>query len=154
MVGAMRINFVDYKVTKASGEEQAWRTHNLRTNDGVNWQGAHMFSAAIAAIKNIAVTEDTTTPTSSMTNLVGELAANGMSRKTATFSQTANQSLCTLTASWQFTGSVATIARAAIAYAATDTNASSDTHFAITALSPVAVLDSNDTLEIAWGISL
>lgn len=151
----MRTNFVAYRIIKPDGSQQAGVVKNLRTNAGVNWQANHMFNSVISGIKNIAITQDTTTPASTMTNLVGELAADGLSRKTATFSHTADQSLCTLTTSWQYTGgSVVTVARAAIAYSATDTDDSADTHFAITALSPVAVMDSNDTLEIAWGISL
>lgn len=151
----MKTNFVSYRIVKADGREQVGVVKNLRTNAGVNWQAAHMFNSYISGIKNIAITENSTAPSSSDTNLIGELAANGLSRKTATFSHTANQSLCTLTASWQYTGgSVVTVAKAAIAYSATDTNDSADTHFAMTLLSPVAVMDSSDTLEIAWGLSL
>lgn len=150
-------NQVVTRVIRSDGRVES-RTHeNLRTNDGVNWQADLMGAAASAltAIRNIAITEDTTTPVSTMTNLVGELAADGLSRKTATYSHTANASTYTQSATWQYTGgSVVTAARAALAFGATDLDTSADTHFLITAISPVAVLNSNDTLEIDWGITI
>lgn len=148
-------NRVIVTLEKARGGRRVTEQFNLRTQTGVNWMAAHMGSAAIAAIKNIAITQDTTTPASTMTNLVGELAADGLSRTTATFSHTANQSLYTQTASFNYTGgSVVTVARAAMVFAAEDLDTSADTHFCITALSPVAVMDSGDTLTIAWGLSI
>jgi hypothetical protein len=130
---------------------------NLRTNDGVNWQAAVMGGGwgDVSVTGNypvrIAVTEDTTAPASSMTNLWAELITSGMSRDTGTYSHTADASSYTLTATWQNTGSTITVATAGAAFAFSNLDTSVDTHFAITALSPVAVLDSNDTLQIAWG---
>ena len=150
-------NKVDFRVVKRDGRVFSGSVSNLRTNAGVNWQADLMGAAtsALTAIRNIALTEDTTTPASTMTNLVGELAADGLSRKTATYAHTANASTYTQSASWQYTGgSVVTVARAAMAFGATDLDTSADTHFLITALSPVAVLNSNDTLEIDWGVTI
>ena len=150
-------NRVDFKVVKADGRVFRGSVENLRTNAGVNWQADLMGAAtsALTAIRNIALTEDTTTPASTMTNLVGELATDGLSRKTATYAHTANGSTYTQSASWQYTGgSVVTVARAAMAFGATDLDTSADTHFLITALSPVAVLNSNDTLEIDWAVTI
>ena len=130
---------------------------NLRTEDGINWQADVMAGAwgDVSVTGNypvrIAVTEDTTSPASGMTNLWAELAADGMSRDTGTYSHTADASSYTLTATWKNTGSVITVATAAAAFGFTNANDSTDTHFAITAVSPVAVLDSNDTLQIQWG---
>ena len=150
---------VSYRIQRAKTGvwEGAWEVPNLRTNAGINQQALMMGSgydgsASGTIFKQIAITQDTTTPASTMTNLEGEIAADGLSRKTATYSHTANASSYTQTASWQNTGSTYTIAEAALCTHLTDADASADTHFAVTALSPVAVLDSNDTLEIAWGI--
>lgn len=132
-----------------------WQTQmpNLRVNDGLNWQSEHMGSSNKNPIRNIALTENSTAPASTDTNLIGEIAANGLSRKTATYSHTANASSYTQSASWQYTGaSVVTIAKAAQAHDATDTNTSADTHFVITLVSPVAVLNSNDTISVDWGV--
>jgi len=149
------MNKVLTRVIRSNGSVEERIHENLRTNAGVNWQADHMGSASIAPIQNIALTEDTTTPASGMTNLVGELAADGLSRKTATYAHTADASTYTQSASWQYTGaSTVTVARAALAYGATDLDTSADTHFLITAVSPVAVLTSNDTLEVDWGISI
>lgn len=150
-------NYVHYSITRSGGTGERFVSTNLRTTAGLDWQSDLMgnSSSALTAIRNIALTEDTTTPASSMTNLVGELAADGLSRKTATYSHTAGASTYTQTATWQYTGgSVVTVARAALAFGATDLNTSADTHFLITALSPVAVLNSNDTLTIAWGVTI
>lgn len=118
--------------------------------------GAHYNGSANGDLPDhIGVTENTAAPASANTNLLGELAADGMSRETGTFSHTADASSYTLTASWNFTGgSTITVAKAAVASRLTDveTPLSLDTHFLITLVSPVAVLDSNDTLEIQWGI--
>ena len=149
---------VQYRVQRAKTGE--WETHsadNLRTNVGINQQALQMGSgydgaAAGSLYKQIAITQNTDAPASADTNLIGEVAADGLSRKTATYSHTADASSYTQTASWQNTGSTYTIAKAALCTQLTDADASADTHFAMTALSPVAVLDSNDTLEIAWGI--
>ena len=70
---------------------------NLRTNDGINWQGLIMGSGydstGVGSIPNqVAITEDTTAPASSTTNLLSELAADGLSRETATYSHTADAS--------------------------------------------------------------
>ena len=132
-------------------------SENLRTETGINQQALQMGSgydgsASATIYKQIAITQDTTSPASSMTNLWTEIAADGLSRKTATYSHTADASSYTQTASWQNSGSVYTIATAALATTLTDANDSTDTHFAITAVSPVAVLDSSDTLEIQWGV--
>ena len=138
-----------------------WKTNpageNLRTEDGINWQADVMAGAwgDVSTTGNypvyIAVTEDTTSPASGMTNLWAELAADGMSRDTGVYSHTADASSYTLTATWKNSGSVITVATAATAFGHTNLDTSADTHFAITAVSPVAVLDSNDTLQIQWG---
>ena len=130
---------------------------NLRVNDGINWQAQAMGnqyngSATGSSPIQIGTSETADAPSSGTTNLWGELAANGMSRETATFAHTADASSYTLTAQWQNTGSTITVATAAVMSALTDTGLSTDTHFVVTNLSPVAVLDSNDTLEIQWGI--
>jgi hypothetical protein len=102
----------------------------------------------------IATTENTDAPAASDQSIDAELVGDGMSRKTATYSHTADASSYTQTASWQNTGSTITVAKAGLCSTLTsfETAISLDTHFAITALAPVAVLDSNDTLEIQWGI--
>lgn len=149
-------NKVLVTVTKAeSGEEFTSVCRNLRTNIGVNWQVNHMLSGAISEISRIAISSRATAPSSADTDLKGELAADGLSRKLATVSHTADQSLATLSASWKYTGaSVITIQKAAVAFGTTDLGTSADTHFLITAVSPVAVLDSNDTIAIDWGVSV
>jgi hypothetical protein len=155
-------NIVHWKIVRATGGEWKARSPNLRTNDGINFQAELMggdtgFDGTVtgALPKQLAVTEDTTAPSSAQTNLWAELAADGMSRKTATYSHTADASSYTQTASWQYTGgSTVTVATAAMASTLTDVDATAsvDTHFLITAVSPVAVLNSNDTLEIQWGV--
>ena len=131
---------------------------NLRTNDGINWQslimGSGYDSTGVGSIPNqVAITEDTTAPASSTTNLLSEIAADGLSRETATYTHTADSSSYTQTAEWQYTGgSTVTVATAAMCSSLTDDDLSIDTHFVVTAVSPVAVLNSNDTLEIQWGI--
>ena len=148
-------NNVFITVTKAkSGEVHTTRSRNLRTDIGVNWQVNHSINTAIESARNIAISSRATAPASGDTDLKGELAADGLSRKTGTFSHTADQSLGTLSASWKYTGSsTVTVTKAAIATAPTDLGTSLDTHFLITAVSPVAVLDSNDTIAIDWGVN-
>jgi hypothetical protein len=148
-------NKVFVTVTRAKDGKVTTNYHsNLRTNIGVNWQANHSINTAIESARNIAISSRATAPASADTDLKGELAANGLSRKTATFSHTADQSLATLSASWKYTGgSVVTIQKAAVATAPTDLGTSADTHFLITAVSPVAVLDSNDTIAIDWGVN-
>ena len=148
-------NDVILTVTKAkTGEVVTTRCRNLRTDIGVNWQVNHMHNAAIEPAKNIALSSRATAPVSGDTDLKGELAANGLSRTTATFSHTADQSLCTLSATFNYTGSTVTLTKAAVATAPTDLGSSADTHFLITAISPVAVIDSGDTASLEWGINV
>ncbi len=130
---------------------------NLRTNQGINQQALQMGSgyngsATASLYKQIALTQNTDAPAASDVSLDDEIAADGLSRKTATYSHTADQSSYTQTATWQNSGSVYTIAKAALCSHLTDTGLSDDTCFAVTAVSPVAVLDSNDTLSVAWGV--
>ena len=150
------INKVFVRVIRAKdGFEEVTECKNLRTNIGVNWQVNHMHSASIEPAANLAISSRATAPTSADTDLKGEQAADGLSRQTGTFSHTADQSLATLSAAWKYTGgSVLTIQKAAVATAAVDLGTSADTHFLITAVSPVAVLDSNDTIAIDWGINV
>ena len=150
------------RVQRAKGGD--WEVNsvspNLRVNDGINWQAQIMgnawgdVSAVGGSPRQIAISTNSDAPSSGTTNLWDELAADGLSRKTATFSHGADASSFTQTASWQYTGgSVITIGLAALASSLTDVpDQSLDTHFAVTLLSPIAVLDSNDTLEIQWGI--
>jgi hypothetical protein len=155
-------NIVHWKVVRNDGTEWEARSENLRTTDGINFQAELMggntgFNGTVSGAlpKQLAITQDTTSPSSGQTNLWSELAADGLSRKTATYSHTADASSYTQTATWQYTGaSTVTVATAAMASALTDVDATAsiDTHFLITAVSPVAVLNSNDTLEIQWGV--
>ena len=149
-------NQVLITVTKAkTGEVHSTVCRNLRTDIGVNWQAMHSIGdVANEPARNIALSSRATAPASGDTDLKGEQAADGLSRKTGTYSHTADQSLATLSEAWQYTGgSTVTIKKAAIATAATDLDTSADTHFLITAVSPVAVLDSNDTIAIDWGVN-
>ena len=149
-------NKVLITVTKAkTGKISTAVCRNLRTDIGVNWQAIRSIGDAdIEAARNIALSSRATAPASGDTDLKGELAADGLSRKTGSYSHTADQSLATLSESWQYGGaSVVTITKAAIATAATDLGSSADTHFLITAVSPVAVLDSADTIAIDWGVN-
>jgi len=149
-------NKVLITVTKAkTGEVSTAVCRNLRTDIGVNWQAIRSIGDAdIEAARNIALSSRATAPSSADTDLKGELAADGLSRKTGSYSHTADQSLATLSESWQYTGgSTVTVKKAAIATAPTDLGTSADTHFLITAVSPVAVLDSNDTIAIDWGVN-
>lgn len=149
-------NKVFVRVIRANGDpDEVMECRNLRTDIGVNWQVNHMHSANIEPAANIAISSRATAPVSGDTDLKGEQAADGLSRQTGTFSHTADQSLATLSAAWKYTGgSVLTIQKAAIATAAVDLGSSADTHFLITAVSPVAVLDSNDTIAIDWGVNV
>jgi hypothetical protein len=103
----------------------------------------------------LSITTNADAPAASDLSLDDELNADGLSRDTGVYSHTADQSSYTLTTSWQYTGgSTRTVAKAGICSRRTilAQPTSADTHFVITALSPVAILDSNDTLEIQWGI--
>jgi len=149
-------NKVLITVTKAkTGEVHSTVCRNLRTNIGVNWQAMQSIGdVANEPARNLALSSRATAPVSTDTDLKGEIAANGLSRKTGTFSHTADQSLATLSESWKYTGgSTLTIRKAAVATAPTDLGTSADTHFLITAVSPVAVLDSNDTIAVDWGVN-
>ena len=145
-------------IRAGTGERFTTECHNLRTDIGVNWQVNHMHGvsgAGISALSRIAISSRATAPTSSDTDLKGEESADGLARQLATFSHTADQSLATLSAEWQYTGgSVVTVQKAAVAFGTTDLGTSADTHFLITAVSPVAVLNSNDTIAIDWGINV
>ena len=157
-----RKNVVISRVIRADGSYSEWGIGtNLRVNDGINWQAELMGgdtgfgSLSTNRPKQIAVTEDTAAPAASDSSILAELAADGMSRQTATFTHTADQSSYTQTLALQYTGgSTITVAKAGMMSNATlpAQPASFDTMFVETALSPVAVLDSNDTVEIQWGI--
>ena len=157
-------NPVFHRVVKADGSWSDWHEGtNLRTNVGINWQAEEMggdtgFDDAGDNAERplmVAVTEDTVSPGASNTSILAEETADGLSRITGTYSHTADQSSFTRTAAFQYTGgSTKTIAKAAMCTLSERTLAtnSADSHFVVTALSPVAVLDSNDTVEIQWGI--
>lgn len=147
-------NKVIVRVIRANGQVEESVQPNLRLNNGINWQVNHMFNASIEACKNIAVTANAVAPSATSTDLPGELAADGLSRQTATFSHTADQSLATLSTEWKYTGAGVTIAKAALVTAAVDLGTSADTHFAMTLVTPNAILDSNDSLAIDWGINV
>lgn len=154
-------NKVLVRVVKADdGTVHDRLVYNLRPNGGTNFQceilGSDRASGLYPRVPiHIGVSEDTDAPVSGDTNLVGEINANGISRETGTFSHTADQSLYTLSVSWKYTGgSVLTIAKAGMASRLTNTDDSTDTHFLVTAVSPVAVLDTNDTLAIDWGVNV
>lgn len=147
------------KIQRAeTGEwEVASLNENLRTEMGINQQALQMGvgydgTGTAGPYIQIALTQNTDAPAASDVSLDDEIGADGLSRKTATYAHTADQSSYTQTATWQNSGSVYTITKAAMCTDLTDTGASTDTCFAVTALSPVAVLDSADTLSIAWGI--
>jgi hypothetical protein len=157
-------NKVIVTITRADGTKHRQEGTNLRLNSGINWQATLMGGAGFGAASDwtiagrptqLCITEDTTSPSVSMTSLHAEEAADGLSRTTGSYTHTADQSSYTLSADWQYTGgSVKTIATAGIGSTLTSFEASIslDTHFCITAVSPVAVLNSNDTLSIDWGI--
>lgn len=158
-------NLVKWKVIRADGTPD-WEAEscNLRTEDGINWQAVLMGGAGFGAASNwtiagrptqVAITENATAPAASDQSIPAELAADGLSRTTGSYTHTADQSSYTLTATWQYTGSsTVTVAKAGMCSTLTSFEAaiSLDTHFLITAVSPVAVLNSNDTLEIQWGV--
>lgn len=149
------MNQVLVTVIRRDGRVERIFQRNLRTNTGTNHMAEMLGSVTLPPIRNIALSQNTGDPSSSDTNLIDELSTDGLSRKTATFSHTANQSLYTQSATWQYTGgSTVTVAKAAMAHDATDTDASTDTHLVITKLSAVAVLTSNDTLSLDWGLSI
>ena len=144
-------------IRSGTGKRIVSECRNLRTDIGTNWQVNHMFNSTtgISAISRIAISSRATAPVSGDTDLKGEESADGLARALGTFSHTADQSLATLSAEWQYTGgSVVTIQKAATVFGATDLGTSADTHFTITAVSPVAVLNSNDTIAIDWGINV
>ena len=160
----IRENKVIHRVIKADGRFSDWAEGtNLRVNDGINWQAEEMggdtgFDDAGDNAERplmVAVTENTVSPAASDTSILAEMTADGMSRITGTYSHTADKSSYTRTAAFQYTGgSTVTVAKAGMCVMSERTLAtnSADSHFVITALSPVAVLDSNDTVEIQWGI--
>ena len=114
---------------------------NLRLNNGINWQVRRMFDpdVTLESCSNIAVTENTSAPSAATLDLPGEIAADGLSRQTGTFSHTPDQSLATLSTEWKYTGAGVTIAKAALVSAAVDLGTSADTHFAMTLVTPNAV---------------
>lgn len=142
---------------RSDGRVERSEQSNLRVNSGTNWQANHMGSANIAPIQNIALTEDATAPAVSDVSLTDELTADGLSRTTASFSHTADQSLYTLSASYQYTGSsTVTVAKVSTMHDSERTQAvqSTDTMFTESLLGSVAVMTSNDTLSIDWGHSI
>ena len=157
-------NPVFHRIVKADGSWSDWQEGtNLRTNVGINWQAEEMggdtgFDDAGDNAERplmVAVTENTASPAASDTSLLAEMTTDGMSRITGTYSHTADASSFTRTAAFQYTGgSTVTVAKAGMCTLSERTLAtnSADSHFVVTALSPVAVLDSNDTVEIQWGI--
>ena len=157
------VNKVISRVVRADGTVTEWvEGTNLRVDDGINWQAELMGgdtgfdgTATASRPKQLAVTENTAAPAASDSSILAELNADGMSRETAAFAHTADASSYTQDGSWQYTGgSTITVAKAGMCSALTipAQPASFDTFFVITLLSSVAVLDSNDTLQIQWGI--
>ena len=150
-------NRVFFRLEKAATDEVIeWGGDpNLRTAAGIDWQRAKMFEATGGTMRQMAITEDTTTNQSDLTDLKTELAADGLSRTTVTVTSTTSDSKVTLSASFQYTGgSTVTVARASICSDLTDNDASHDSHFLLADVSPVAVMDSNDTLSIDWECNL
>lgn len=146
-------NTVEWTILRSDGGTEKRVSTNLRTNAGAGWQADLMGAAtsALTAIRNISLSSDTATPVSTNTNLASEFTTVGLSRTTSTYTYTASASTYTLSATWVTSGA-AVVTKAAIAFAATDTDLSTDTHFCITLLSSPATLASGDTLSIAWGI--
>lgn len=150
-------HYVRHDVWHTDGSHDSGLTTNLRTNEGVNWQVRNLGEQNLSAISFISITTDRASPSASDTSLPGEETTDGLSRQNATFSHTADQSRYTQTATWQYTGSsTKTIHKAGQVHdsARTQQTQSSDTLFLETVLGSDAVLDSNDTLEIQWGVSV
>jgi hypothetical protein len=153
----MNDNKVIVRVIRTNGQIEESVHPNLRLDNGINWQVRRMFDPdlGLEACSNIAVTENSDAPSADTLDLPGEIAADGLSRQTAVFSHTADQSLATLSTEWKYTGGgTVTIAKAALVTAAVDVGGSADTHFAMTLVTPNAILDSNDSLAIDWGINV
>lgn len=81
------------------------RSHNLRTNAGRDWQCEQMSGTAGGVAKYIGLSESTTAPIASDVVLAGELAADGLSRKIASYTHSAGARSFILTATWTVTGS-------------------------------------------------
>lgn len=146
-------NIVETVIVRSTGEIVRQVGENLRTNAGKQWQANQMAGSPSTICIHMGVGGDASAPASADTDLVGEFAANGLSRLTGTFAYTASASTYTLSGTWVYIGSSATtVEKACIATGLTNTDTSADTHFCMTLLSPAASLTSGDTLTINWGI--
>jgi hypothetical protein len=146
-------NLVVFRVQHADGSEQRSVSRNLRTANGATWQANQLAGSPTTIIRHIGLSSTSTTPASTDTNLLDELAADGLSRTTGTLTYTAGASRYTLSATWVYSGSGVTVKKAGISALITDADTSADTLFVNTLLSPVAVLGSGDTVSLDWGIA-
>lgn len=154
-LGGMIGNRMYWRVERTDGTVEEWSNKNLRLATGIDWQVAKMFEATGGTMNQMALTEDTTTPQSDLTQLASELSSDGLSRQTVTVTSTTSVSKVTLTATWQYTGgSTVTLANASVCSNLTVDEQSTDSHFLMAAISPVAVLDSNDTFSASWTVNI
>ncbi len=81
-------------------------THNLITNDGLDWLCGIMGDAAGNPALYMGLTADNTAPDPTDSALTGEYATDGLERAAATYAHTPGTAVYTLTKSFTNTGAV------------------------------------------------
>lgn len=140
---------------------ERWRWHELRTNAGTDWQASIMGNSGASgagtgtqrAADYIALTVDTTTPSTASTTLTTELAVDGLSRAAGTYGHTGGTNTYTITRAYTFTRASAvdrTVAKIGVF------NASSTGTLAFeTLLSATQLLQTNgDQLTVTQTVTL
>lgn len=130
-----------------------YTNHNLRTNAGGDWQASAMGDTGIppAPANFIALSNDSTAPSTSDTTLASEITTNGFARAQASYTHTPG------TASYLLDHVFVPTATQSVRKAAIFNASTSGVLFAEATLVPVTLnvsaTDPGDTLEIRWTIN-
>lgn len=163
VMGYMKFNHpVEVKITSSSGEIKSLRrTHNLRTNKGGIDQANNMSGSTVGPAIYIGLSNNLSTSiTSTLTSLPGEITTNGLSRTASTFSITnapvANQTTTvgaayTLTASWTVSGSSVSNIQACAVFTGPTTASPGDMWF-ISSFTPESA-NPGDTITLNYVIN-
>ena len=142
---------VTYFVRRVDGRiEGPFRARNLTVNAGLNAARQQLHNPAYAlattVAQYIAVTTDSTTPSSSDTTLASEQTTNGLARVAGTYSSLGGTGAWQQQITFTYTGGTAiTIAKSAMFDAA-----SSGNMYYEVLLSPSATLNDGDALVLTW----
>lgn len=145
-------NTVELVVRDKDGNiKQILKTHNLRTNVGIDFVADALANSASqpAPADYIALTANNSAPLAGDTTLAGELAVDGLSRAQGTYSHTSFATSYTVEFTFSVTGGPHTVAKAGLF------NALAGGILVFEALfSTPATVTTSDTLTVTWTINI